>query len=280
MRATVIYGAGDVRVENVADPKLIEPTDALVRVVLTCVCGSDLWPYRGMQHDPAGSRIGHEFLGVVTETGSEVAGLRGGDLVVSPFTWSDGTCGYCQEGLYTSCAQGGLWGSAEADGAQAEAMRVPYADGTLVKLPGDVDDKLLPGLLTLADVFPTGHHAARSAGVRPGSTVAVVGDGAVGLCGVLAASRLGAEHIIALGRHGDRTAIAREWGATDVVADRGDAAVEQVRELTGGAGPHSVLECVGTAESMRTALRMVRPGGSVGYVGVPQEGEGVDLREL
>lgn len=281
MRATVIHGAGDVRVEQVPDPKLVAPTDAVVRVVLTCICGSDLWPYRKREADQGSSRIGHEFVGVVEETGSAVAGVSTGDLVVAPFTWSDGSCEFCREGLTTSCVDGGVWGGTPgSDGAQGEAVRVPHADGTLVKLPVEPDDELLPGLLTLADVFPTGHHAAVSAGVRPGQTVAVVGDGAVGLSGVLAAQRLGADRIVILGRHEARTDIARSFGATDVVPERGDEAVERIRDLTGGQGAHAVLECVGTGESLRTALRIVRDGGGVGYVGVPQDGEGVDVREL
>jgi threonine dehydrogenase-like Zn-dependent dehydrogenase len=280
MRATVIHGAGDVRVEQVPDPTLREPTDALVRVSLTCICGSDLWPYQSMETDADGRRIGHEFLGIVEEVGSQVTGLAKGDLVVSPFTWSDGECEFCRESLYTSCVHGGVWGAPGSDGAQGEAVRVPYADGTLVKLPVEPDDALLPALLTLADVFPTGHHAAVSANVRPGGTVAVVGDGAVGLSGVLAASRLGAEQIIMMGRHTDRTDIAREYGATHVVPERGDEAVERVKDLTRGQGVESVLECVGTGSSLSTSLRLVRDGGSVGWVGVPQDGDGVDVREL
>lgn len=281
MRATVIHGAGDVRVEQVPDSAVREPTDALVRVSLTCICGSDLWPYKSKEADGQSSRIGHEFVGVVEETGSEVTTLAPGDLVVAPFTWSDGECAFCRESLPTSCEHGGVWGGTPgSDGAQGEAVRVPFADGTLVKLPVEPDDALLPALLTLADVFPTGHHAAVSAGVQPGKTVAVVGDGAVGLSGVLAASRLGAEKIIIMGRHADRTDIAKEYGATHVVAERGDEAVERVRELTSGQGAHSVLECVGTADSLETALRLTRDGGGVGYVGVPQTGGGVDLRHL
>ncbi|MEU6128740.1 zinc-dependent alcohol dehydrogenase family protein [Saccharopolyspora sp. NPDC047091] len=280
MRATVIRGAGDVHVEEVPDAALREPTDAVVRVVLTCVCGSDLWPYKGMERDEDGKRIGHEFLGVVEEVGSEVRSVRPGDLVVSPFTFSDGTCEFCRESLQTSCPSGGVYGAPGEDGAQGEAVRVPHADGTLVPLPVQQDDPLLPSLLTLADVFPTGHHAAVSAGVRRGGSVAVVGDGAVGLCGVLAAARLGADQLIIMGRHQDRTELAREFGATDVVPERGDEAVQRVRDLTGGEGVRSVLECVGTAESMATATRLVRDGGAIGYVGVPQEGGGLDLREL
>lgn len=280
MRATVIHGAGDVRVEQVADAALLEPTDAIVRVSLTCVCGSDLWPYKSMGADEHGQRIGHEFIGVVEETGSAVTGLQRGDLVVSPFTYSDGECGFCRESLHTSCVQGGIWGSPGNDGAQGEAVRVPVADGTLVKLPVEPDDALLPSLLTLADVFPTGHHAAVSAGVRKGDTVAVVGDGAVGVSGVLAASRLGAEQIVIMGRHTDRTDLAREFGATDVIPERGAEGVERLRELTGGQGAHAVLECVGTGDSLSMALRLARDGGGVGYVGVPQDGEGVDVREI
>lgn len=280
MRATVIHGAGDVRVEQVPDPVVRDSTDAVVRVSLTCICGSDLWPYKSMERHEHGSRIGHEFVGVVEDVGSDVRGLRSGDLVVSPFTWSDGECVYCSESLYTSCVHGGVWGSDGSDGAQGEAVRVPFADGTLVKLPVEPDDALLPALLTLADVYPTGHHAAVSAGVREGGTVAVVGDGAVGLSGVLAASRLGAERIIVMGRHTDRTDIAREFGATDVVPERGDEAVERMRDLTAGQGPESVLECVGTGDSLSTSLRLVRDGGRVGYVGVPQDGDGVDVRQI
>lgn len=279
MRATVLHGAGDVRVEQVPDSTLHEPTDAIVRVSLTCICGSDLWPYRSKEPG-SHSRIGHEFVGVVEETGSGVSAFSSGDLVVAPFTWSDGSCEFCQESLQTSCVHGGLWGEPGSDGAQGEAVRVPFADATLVRLPVEPDDALLPALLTLADVFPTGHHAAVSAGVRPGNTVAVVGDGAVGLSGVLAASRLGAEQIIMLGRHTARTDIAREYGATHVVPERGDEAVERVRELTRGQGAQSVLECVGTGDSLHTSLRVARDGGQVGYVGVPQDGGGVDSREL
>jgi threonine dehydrogenase-like Zn-dependent dehydrogenase len=214
--------------------------------------------------------MGHEFIGVVEDTGSDVSGLRRGDVVVAPFVYSDGSCDFCHEGLHTSCRNGGFWGSPDVDGGQGEAVRVPQADGTLVKLPVGEDDALMPSLLTLSDVFATGHHAAVSARVREGSTVAVVGDGAVGLCGVLAAKRLGAEQIIILGRHEDRTNLAREFGATDVVAERGEPAVERVRELTGGDGVHGVLECVGLEDAFGTALRITRPGGAIGRVGVPQ----------
>ncbi|MEE1788511.1 zinc-dependent alcohol dehydrogenase family protein [Streptomyces sp. SP17BM10] len=283
MRATVIHAPDDIRIEEVPDPVVRRPTDAVVRVVNACICGSDLWAYRGVAARVAGQRIGHEFLGIVEEVGSEVSGFTRGDFVVAPFVWSDGTCEFCRDGLHTSCPRGGFWGEVGSDGGQGEAVRVPFADGTLVKLPKEAakDEALLPGLLALSDVMSTGHHAAVSARVRPGSTVAVVGDGAVGLCGVLAAHRLGAGRIIALGRHEARTAIAREFGATDVVAERGEAAVEAVRELTGGTGAHAVLEAVGTEESMRTAISIARDGGAVGYVGVPHGGSaGVDLRQM
>src|SRR5437588_11361121 len=271
MRATVMYAAGDVRVENVPDPSLVEPTDGLVRVTRSAICGSDLWPYKSMEPDPNGRRMGHEFIGVVEGVGAEVRTVKAGDLVVAPFVWSDGTCVFCREGLHTSCLHGGRYGFDGVDGGQGEAVRVPQADGTLVALPVGRDDALMPALLTLADVMATGHHAALSAEVGPGKTVAVVGDGAVGLCGVIAARRLGAEQVILLGRHPDRIAVAKEFGATDVVSERGDEAVERVRELTDGFGAHSVLECVGLEQSTITALSIVRPGGAVGRVGVPQD---------
>ncbi|WP_405550392.1 zinc-dependent alcohol dehydrogenase family protein [Streptomyces microflavus] len=280
MRATVIHAPHDIRVEEVPDPAIRLPTDAVVRVLKACICGSDLWAYRGESARQPGQRIGHEFLGVVEETGAGVDGFTVGDLVVAPFVWSDGTCAYCADGLTTSCPEGGFWGSVGSDGGQGEAVRVPHADGTLVKLPAAAasDDRLLTALLALSDVLGTGHHAALGAGVTKGSTVAVVGDGAVGLCGVLAAKRLGAERVIALGRHTARTDIARRFGATDVVAERGEAASAAVRELTRGEGAHSVIEAVGTEQSMRTALDIVRDGGAIGYVGVPHgSASGVDL---
>jgi threonine dehydrogenase-like Zn-dependent dehydrogenase len=268
-----MHGAGDVRIETVADARLIEPTDALVSVTRACICGSDLWPYNGMERSEAGRQMGHEAVGVIDAIGAEVRTLKAGDLVVMPFAYSDGTCVLCHEHLQTSCLHGGFFGSGgEAGGAQAEAVRVPQADGTLFVLPVGEDDALMPSLLTLSDVMGTGHHAAVAAKVGPGKTVAVVGDGAVGLCGVIAARRLGAEQIIIMGRHPDRIALAREFGATDVVSERGDEAVERVRELTHGFGVHSVLECVGLAPSTLTAVRIARPGGAVGRVGVPQDG--------
>ena len=266
-----MYGAGDVRIENVADPKLIEETDAVVRVTRACVCGSDLWPYTQMAADDPSRVMGHEAIGVVDAVGAELRTLKPGDVVVMPFAFSDGTCVFCHDGLQTSCVHGGFFGNPEVSGAQAEAVRVPQADGTLVVLPVGEDDALMPSLLTLSDVMGTGHHAALAARVAPGRSVAVVGDGAVGLCGVIAAKRLGAEQIILLGRHPDRIALGRDCGATDIVTERGEEAVERVRELTGGFGAHSVLECVGHDQAVETALGIVRPGGAVGRVGVPQQ---------
>lgn len=269
MRATVMYGAGDVRVENVPDTRLIEPTDALITVSRACICGSDLWPYNLMEPAETGRPMGHEAIGIVESVGREVRTLKAGDLVVMPFAFSDGTCDFCHEGLHTSCVHGGFFGSVEVPGAQAEAVRVPQADGTLFVLPVGEDDALMPSLLTLSDVMGTGHHAAVVAKAGPGKTVAVIGDGAVGLCGVIAAKRLGAERILILGRHADRTSLAKELGATDVVSERGEEAIERVRELTSGFGAHSVLECVGTDQAMLTAMGIARPGGAVGRVGVP-----------
>ena len=271
MRATVMYGAGDVRIESVPDARVVESTDALVTVTRAAICGSDLWPYKSMEPSETGRRMGHEFIGVVEDVGADVHTLKAGELVIAPFVWSDGTCVFCRAGLQPSCLHGGRYGADGVDGGQGEAVRVPQADGTLVVLPVGRDDALMPSLLTLTDVMATGHHAALSAEVGPGKTVAVVGDGAVGLCGVIAARRLGAERIILLGRHPDRIALAEDFGATDVVSERGDQAIERVRELSDGFGAHSVLECVGLEQSTVTALSSVRPGGAVGRVGVPQE---------
>jgi threonine dehydrogenase-like Zn-dependent dehydrogenase len=271
MRATVMHGAGDVRIEEVPDAGVVEPTDAVIRVTRACICGSDLWPYKTMDGGDGGRPMGHEAIGVVEDVGGEVRTVKAGDLVVMPFAYSDGTCLFCHEGLHTECVHGGFFGNAEVGGAQAEAVRVPQADGTLFALPAEADEALMPSLLTLSDVLGTGHHAALVAGVAPGKKVAVVGDGAVGLCGVIAAKRLGAEQIVILGRHQERTDLAREFGATDVVAERGEEAVERVRELTDGFGAHSVLECVGLDQSTQTAIEIARPGGAVGRVGVPQD---------
>jgi threonine dehydrogenase-like Zn-dependent dehydrogenase len=270
MRATILYGPGDVRVETVPDPRILQPTDAIVTVTRGCICGSDLWPYKSMERSETGRRMGHEFIGIVEDTGSDVRTVKRGDLVVAPFAWSDGTCIFCREGLQTSCLHGGFWGG-ELDGGQGEAVRVPLADGTLVVLPVGPDHALMPSLLTLSDVMGTGHHAARAANAGPGKIVAVVGDGAVGLCGVVAARRLGAERIILLGRHPARIALAKEFGATDIVSERGEEAIARVRDLTNGLGVHSALECVGHGEAMITSLGITRAGGAVGRVGVPQD---------
>jgi threonine dehydrogenase-like Zn-dependent dehydrogenase len=269
MRATLMYEAGDIRVETVPDARIFEPTDALLRVTRACICGSDLWPYNLMEPVGAGRPMGHEAIGIVEAVGAGVRTLRKGDLVVMPFAYSDGTCVFCRDGIHTSCVNGGFFGATDPGGAQAEALRIPQADGTLVPLPVGPDYALMPSLLTLSDVMGTGHHAAVTARVGPGRSAAVVGDGAVGLCGVIAAQRLGAERIIIMGRHPDRIALAKDFGATDVVSERGEEAVERVRELTGGLGVHSVLECVGTDQAMVTAAGIARPGGAVGRVGVP-----------
>jgi len=271
MKATYMFGAGDVRVIEVPDPTLQEPTDAVVRIVRACVCGSDLHPYHGMDASTEGASMGHEFIGVIEETGSEVRSLTKGDLVISPFSFSDGTCEFCQEGLFTSCVHGDFWDTPGMGGAQAEAIRVPYADGTLVKVPGvSEDSSLLGSLLTLSDVYGTGWHAAARAGVTHGDTVAVIGDGAVGLLAVLSAKQMGAEQIILMGRHQSRTDLGRDFGATDVVAERGDEGIAKVRELTGGHGATKVLEAVGHLPAYEQAYGIVRPGGVISRVGVPQ----------
>lgn len=285
MRATMIYGERDIRLDEVAEPELVTESDAIVRVVAACVCGSDLWPYRGVSRTTEPHRIGHEFVGVVEQVGADVAGVQVGDFVIAPFYFCDNTCVNCLNGVSTSCLNGGWWGADDrsgtfVDGAQGERVRVPYADGTLVATPQVPNAALVPGLLALADVMGTGHHAAVSAGVTTGSTVVVVGDGAVGLCAVLASKRLGASRIVAMSRHSDRQAIAREFGATDIVEERGDAGVERIRELFDGIGADCVLECVGTKESMDQAIRSARPGGMVGYVGVPHGGPELPIRSL
>jgi threonine dehydrogenase-like Zn-dependent dehydrogenase len=270
MRAALMYGAGDVRVEIVPDPKLVQPTDALVRIVRACICGSDLHPYHQMTATGQGSPMGHEFVGIVEEIGAEVRTLKAGDFVIAPFAWSDNTCDFCREGFQTSCRHGGFWARDGIGGGQAEAIRVPLADGTLVKAPVGEDSALLPSLLTLSDVFLTGHHAAVRGRVGPGTAVTVIGDGAVGLSAVLAAKRLGAERIILLGRHVSRTDLGREWGATDVVAERGDEAIAKVKDLTSGDGTPVVIEAVGLRPAYDTAVGVVRVGGTISRVGAPQ----------
>lgn len=283
MRATILNAPRQIDLETVPDPQIEEPGDAIVRVVASCICGSDLWPYRGIKEFTAPVRIGHEFVGVVEETGSEVSTLKAGEFVIAPFAISDGTCPNCRHGIHTSCQHSGIWGvpgpGGTADAGQGERLRVPLADGTLVALADQPDERQIPSLLTLSDVMGTGHHAALAAGVGPGSTVVVVGDGAVGLCGVLAAVRLGASRVVAMSRHEPRQALAREFGATDVVAERGEEGVARVRDLFDGIGADAVLECVGTKESMQQAIDCARPGGTVGYVGVPY-GAQLPIRQM
>jgi threonine dehydrogenase-like Zn-dependent dehydrogenase len=284
MRATIMHKAHDVTVENIPDAAIKQPTDAVIRVTRACICGSDLWPYNDLPATADGQPMGHEAIGIVEEVGTDVQQIRKGQLVIMPFGYSDGTCPICHEGINTGCPNGGFFGSWETGGAQAEALRIPHADGTLYPIDVDPDDALMPALLTLSDVMGTGHHAAVTSRVRPGVIAAVIGDGAVGLCGVIAAKRLGAERIIMMGRHEQRIALAKEYGATDVVSERGDEAVVRVRELTGGYGAHSVLECVGSGQAMDTALGIVRTGGAIGRVGVPHyapiDGNGTFFRNI
>lgn len=266
-----MYGAGDVRVTEISDSAIQQPTDVVVRIVRACVCGSDLHPYHSMAADPAGKPMGHEFIGVVEEVGGEVTTLSKGDFVIAPFAWSCGECEFCRAGLQTSCVNGGFWAAGGIGGGQAEAVRVPLADGTLVKVPGvdeTTDDARLAGLLTLSDVYGTGWHAAVRGGVSEGSTVTVIGDGAVGLLAVLSAKQLGAERIVLMGRHQARTDLGREFGATDVVAERGEEGIAKVGELTGGSP--IVLEAVGHMPAYEQAVGIVRPGGVISRVGVPQ----------
>ncbi|PPS71911.1 MULTISPECIES: zinc-dependent alcohol dehydrogenase family protein [Streptomyces] len=274
MRATIIHAPGDIRVEKAAEPNIAAPTDAIVRTVATCVCGSDLWSYRGVLPVSGPQPIGHEYVGVVEAVGSAVSSIRPGQFVIGSFVASDNTCPNCRAGYQTSCRHA-QW----VNGAQAEYLRVPLADGTLVATPDQPDDELIPSLLTLSDVMGTGWYAAKAAEVRPGSTAVVVGDGAVGLSGVIAAKELGAERIIAMSRHDSRQKLALEFGATDIVTERGAEGVTRVKELTGGIGADSVLECVGTQESMHQGLQSARPGGNVGFVGFPH-GTQIDGQEL
>jgi len=270
MRAAYMYGAGDVRVIDVPEPTLIDPTDAIVRVVRACVCGSDLHPWHGMPESDEGAPMGHEFIGIVEQVGDAVATVAEGDFVIAPFAWSDGTCVFCREGLQTSCQHGGFWAAGGIGGGQAEAVRVPQADGTLVSVPTPVDPELYASLLTLSDVYGTGWHAAVSGGVTADTTVAVIGDGAVGLLAVLSAKQLGATTIILMGRHEARTDLGREFGATEVVAERGDEGIQKVLDLTGGEGVHVVIEAVGHMPAYEQAVGIVRPGGTISRVGVPQ----------
>jgi threonine dehydrogenase-like Zn-dependent dehydrogenase len=270
MRAAVYLSAGDVTVDDVPDAAVIEPTDAVVRVLRSCVCGSDLWSYRGVVNREAGSRMGHEFLGLVEDVGRDVTTLKAGDLAVSPFQWSDNTCPACLDGIQSSCANGGTFGAPGADGGQGEAVRVPLADGTLVAVPAGAGEDLYPALLATSDVLGTGLHGATLAGVTEGATVAVIGDGAVGLCAVLGATKvLGAERVILMSRHADRSELGRRFGATDIVESRGAEGIAAVRELTDGLGVRHVVEAVGTKESWEMAVGMAREGGAIGAVGVP-----------
>ena len=264
MHGAIIHGPGDVRYEERPDPVLEQPTDAVVRTVAACVCGSDLWRYRGLQDVPEPKPIGHEYVGIVEQVGSAVSTVQPGQFVVGGFLHSDNTCPVCRKGAHANCLNGGGY-----RGCQADYIRIPNADGTLLATPEHPDDDLIPDLLALSDVMCTGWHAAVCAGVTPGCTAVVVGDGAVGLSGVLAAAELGAERVIAMSRHADRQALAREFGATHIVAERGDEGVDAVRELTDGIGADAVLECVGTEDSVLQALRSARPGGMVGWVGLP-----------
>lgn len=268
MRGVVMYGPGDVRVEEREVPQVVAPTDAILKVVASCICGSDLWPYRGADATAEPTPMGHEYVGIVEAVGAAVRNVTVGDFVVGSFFASDNTCEICRSGYQTHCVQRQ---PGAATGAQAEYLRVPLADGTLVATPGLPDADLVPSLLAASDVLGTGWFAAVAAEVGPGKTVAVVGDGAVGLLGVLAAKQLGAERIIAMSRHADRQALAREFGATDIVTERGDEGVARIKELTGGLGAHSTIEAVGTQESMMQAIRATRPGGHVGYVGVSHD---------
>ncbi len=269
MLATVLHGPGDVRFEDVAEPKILKPTDAVIKLTASCICGSDLWPYRGLQPLEGPMHMGHEYCGVVVEVGAEVKTVRPGQFVVGSFCLSDNTCPHCRNGFQSSCEQREFM-----SGAQASYTRVPLANGTLVATETMPDDDLIPSLLAVSDVLGTGWYAADAARVQPGSTVAVVGDGAVGLMGVLAAKQMGAARIIAMSRHKSRQNLALEYGATDIVSERGDDGVARIRELTRGVGADSVLECVGTNESMHQAINCARPGGSIGFVGVPH---GVEL---
>src|SRR3954452_24829055 len=264
MRGAVLHAPGDVRIEQLDDPTVVEPTDAVIRISATCVCGSDLWPYRGINEVTEPAPIGHEYCGIVEEGGSEVTSVRPGQFVIGSFIASDNTCAHCRTGYQSACAH-----RVGITGAQAELLLVPHADGTLVATPDQPDPEMLPSLLTLSDVMGTGWFAAVAAGVQPGMTVAVVGDGAVGLLGVLSARQLGAERIIAMSRHEPRQKLATAFGATDVVSERGDEGVARIHDLTDGVGADAVLECVGTGEAMSQAISCTRPGGGVGFVGVP-----------
>lgn len=281
----MMHGTRDVRWEERPDPQILAPSDVIVKVVAACVCGSDLWPYRDYRGGSGGSAMGHEMVGIIDEVGDEVTTLKPGDFVISPFSLSDGTCQSCRAGSTSVCDHVTFFGSRDADrlpvdGAQGERIRMPLGESSLVVVPGPVDDALVPHLLALADVASTGHHAAVAAGVHAGDVVVVVGDGAVGLSAVLAASRLGASRVIAMSRHADRQAVAREFGATDIIEQRGDEAITSLESLLGGDLADAALECVGTDEAMQQALRSVRGGGRVGFVGVPADRVELEAEQL
>lgn len=281
----MMHGTRDVRWEERPDPQILAPRDVIVKVVAACVCGSDLWPYRDYRGGSGGSAMGHEMVGIIDEVGDEVTTLKPGDFVISPFSLSDGTCQSCRAGSTSVCDHVTFFGSRDADrlpvdGAQGERIRMPLGESSLVVVPGPVDDALVPHLLALADVASTGHHAAVAAGVHAGDVVVVVGDGAVGLSAVLAASRLGASRVIAMSRHADRQAVAREFGATDIIEQRGDEAITALESLLGGDLADAALECVGTDEAMQQALRSVRGGGRVGFVGVPADRVELEAEQL
>ncbi|GAB2592470.1 zinc-dependent alcohol dehydrogenase family protein [Streptomyces capparidis] len=274
MRGAVIHAPGDVRLESLEDPRILRPTDAVIRTAVTCVCGSDLWPYRGLEPIGEAHPMGHEYVGFVEEVGGEVGAVKPGQFVVGSFATSDNTCANCRNGFQSNCLDREFMSTCQAD-----YVRVPNAQGTLVATGDTPDERLWPGLLAVSDVMGTGWWAADAAGVEPGSTAVVVGDGAVGLCAVIAAREMGAERIIVVSRHEPRQKLAREFGATDIVTERGDEGVARIKDLTGGIGADAVLECVGTAQAMQQALRSARPGGNVGFVGVPHE-VAVDGQEL
>jgi threonine dehydrogenase-like Zn-dependent dehydrogenase len=274
MRGAVIHAPGDVRFETLDDPKILKPTDAIIRTAVTCVCGSDLWPYRGLEPTGEPHPMGHEYVGIVEETGGEVTSVKPGQFVVGSFATSDNTCANCRNGFQSNCLHREFMST-----CQAEYVRIPNAHGTLVATEEVPGEEFRPSLLAVSDVMGTGWWAAEAAEVKPGSTAVVVGDGAVGLCAVIAAKEMGAERIIAMSRHESRRKLAREFGATDIVTERGDEGVARIKDLTGGIGADAVLECVGTAQAMRQSLGSARPGGNVGFVGVPHEVE-VDGREL
>jgi threonine dehydrogenase-like Zn-dependent dehydrogenase len=274
MRGAVIHAPGDVRFETLEDPKIIKPTDAIIRTAVTCVCGSDLWPWRGLDTTDEAHPMGHEYVGFVEEVGAEVTAVKPGQFVVGSFATSDNTCANCRNGFQSSCLNREFMST-----CQAEYVRIPNAQGTLVATDEVPGEESWPSLLAVSDVMGTGWYAADAAQVEPGSTAVVVGDGAVGLCAVIAAKEMGAERIIVMSRHEIRQKLAREFGATDIVTERGDEGVARIKDLTGGIGADSVLECVGTAQSMRQALHSARPGGNVGFVGVPHD-VAIDGEEL